>query len=291
MNGEGYPKLKPPAVDSPDLKSPLLIHRDDIKERVFFPQGGGRTKVLLTEGNAGCKYINMGLFYADPGQGSQWHTHPQVTEEEEFLLVLQGRGTMYYKQGGRDHAIEFKDGDAIFTGHLTHYLKNTGTGPLEIYFSIAPLPTNTIIYGVKNDQGLEFVDSVSLKPPQLVQPEDIQLIVTAPRGGLKNRRYLFPETVGSKHGRVGLALEEPGKGSTWHTHPKEIGEEDLFYIHKGMGVMVYLQEGKEHQIPFKEGDAIHSYHLTNYTKNTGTEDLWIPFSGAPYPQGTTRHEW
>ncbi len=55
--------------------------------------------------------------------------------------------------------------------------------------------------------------------------------------------------------------------------------------------MVYLQEGKEHQLPFREGDAIHSHHLTNYTKNTGTEDLWIPFSGGPNPSGTIVHEW
>ncbi len=121
------------------------------------------------------QYINMALFFANPGQGSQWHTHPQETEEEEFLYILQGKGTMYYKQGGKDHAMELKEGEAIFTGHLTHYVKNTGTGPLSIYFSIAPLPAKTIIYGVKNDKGLGFVDSVNLKPPQLVRHEDIEM--------------------------------------------------------------------------------------------------------------------
>src|SRR4030042_606165 len=59
-----------------------------------------------------------------------------------------------------------------------------------------------------------------------------------------------------------LFFGDPGKGPTWHTHPKEIGEEDLFYIHKGKGVMVYLQGGKEHRIEFREGEAIHSHHLT-----------------------------
>ncbi len=105
---------------------------------MFFPQGGGRTKYLLTEENAGCKYINMGLFHADPGKGSQWHTHPQEAEEEEYLYILQGRGTMYYKQRGKDHAIEFKEGEAIFTGHLTHYVKNTGRDPCPSIFRLRP---------------------------------------------------------------------------------------------------------------------------------------------------------
>ena len=290
MNGKGFPKLRPPAVDSLDLQPPTVVNKDSVKEEVLFPRGGGRTKYLLTEQSAGCKYINMSLFFADPGQGSQWHTHPQEAEEEEYLYVLQGRGTMYYKQGGKEHAIPFKEGEAIFTGHLTHYVKNTGTEPLSIYFSIAPLPVKTIIHGVKNDKGLGYVDSADLKPPQLVRREGVEMTAFS-KGGLVNWRLLSPQTVGSKHGRYGIALEKSGKGSTWHTHPKEIGEEDLFYIHKGKGVMVYLQGGKERHIPFREGDAIHSHHLTNYTKNTGTEDLWIPFSGAPNPSGTILHEW
>src|SRR4030043_421407 len=129
MKDPGFPNLRPPAVDSLELEPPTLIHGDAIQECLVFPQGGGRTKYLLTEENAGCKYINMGLFYADFGKGSQWHTHPQEAEEEEYLLILQGKGTMYYKQVGKDHTIEFKEGDAVFTGPLPHYIKNTGTQP------------------------------------------------------------------------------------------------------------------------------------------------------------------
>jgi len=285
-----FPELTPPAVDSPDLRPPAVVNKDDVEGMVLFPEGGGITKYLLTEETAGCKHINMGVFLADPGQGSQWHTHPQETEEEEFLYILNGKGTMYYKQGDKDHEIKFKEGDAIFTGHLTHYLKNTGTETLEIYFSISPLPVKTIIYGIKNDEGHGYVDSEDLKPPQLIQPGDVEEIMVFPEGGAKNRRLLNPDTVGCKYGRLGTYLAESGYGSTWHTHPLDVEEEDLFYIASGKGTMIYLQGGKVHIFEFKEGDAIHSHHLTNYTINTGTEDTFIPVVGAPNPVSTIRHE-
>ena len=281
--------LKPPAVDSPDLAPPLVINQRDVKETILFPDGGGKTKFLLTEENAGCRFMNMGLFNAEPGQGSQWHTHPQETEEEEYLYILKGSGTLTYKQGGRDLTVPFKEGEAIFTGHLTHFVKNTGAGTLSIFFSIAPLPMTTVIYGVKNDKGPGFVDSVNIRPPQLVRPGDVQMVRFA-KGGIVNWRLLYPEIVGGKIGRLGIALEKPGMGSSWHTHPQEIGEEDLFYIARGKGTMFYLQGGEEHRFEFREGDAIHSRHLTNYTWNTGSEDLWIPFVGAPNPPRTMVHE-
>jgi len=70
-----------------------------------------------------------------------------------------------------------------------------------------------------------------------------------------------------------LLWKKPGKGSSWHTHPAEIGEEDLFYIARGKGTMYYLQGGEEHRFEFREGDAIQSHHLTNYTWNTGPKIL------------------
>ncbi len=291
MNGEGFPKnLRPMAVDSPNLEPPTLVHSADVKETIVFPKGGGRTKFLLTEENAGCKYMNMGLFFAGPGQGSQWHTHPEEAEEEEYLYILKGKGTLYYKQGGKDHEIQFKEGEAIFTGYLTHYIKNTGMDELTIYFSITPLPAKTIIYGIKNDKGVGYVDAPNLKPPKLVRPEDVEVSYFT-KGGLANRRLLHTEVVGSKHGRFGTAWETQGTGSTWHTHPLEIGEEDLFYAISGKGTMVYLQGGKVHSFEFKGGDAIHSHHLTNYTKNTNPEILQMVYSGAPHPIGTIVHEW
>jgi mannose-6-phosphate isomerase-like protein (cupin superfamily) len=291
MKSRDFPILIPPAVDSLSLEPPTLVHSDDIKACTVFPDGGGKTKYLLTEETAGCKYINLGLFWADPGQGSQWHTHPRETEEEEFLYVLKGKGTLYFKQGGKDHEKQIKEGDAIFTGHLSHFIKNTGNEVLFIYFSIAPLPETTIIYGVKNDKGFEYVDSVDLKPPQVIHPEGIEEKVLFVHGGAKDRHMLYPEIVGSKYGRFGTYLAKPGTGSTWHTHPLEAGEEDLFYIARGRGTMYYLHGGQEHSFEFKEGDAIHSHHLTNYTRNTGNEDLFIPFSGAPNPSRIIRHKW
>lgn len=284
-----FPKFNPPAVDATTLKPPTVVNKRNVQPTIIFPQGGGRTQFLLTQESAGCKYIHMGLFLADPGRGSQWHTHPREAEEEEYLYIIEGRGTMFYKQGGKEHQIQFKAGEAIFTGHLTHYIRNTGTQPLEIYFAIAPLPARTIIYGVQNDQGQNHVDSVNLKPPQLILPEDIP-ITTFTHGGLTNRRLLHPENVGACHGRFGTALETPGTGSFWHTHPLEIGEEDLFYTIRGRGTMVYLQGGKVHSFEFRGGDAIHSHHLTNYTINHTGENLEMVYCGAPHPQGTIVHE-
>lgn len=289
MPAIAFPTLQPPAVDSPALQPPTIVNERDIKPIVVFPQGGGTTKWLLTEENANCKYINMGIFFADPGKGSQWHAHPVEAEEEEYLFVIEGQGTMFYKHGGLEHQLPFSAGEAIFTGHLTHYIRNTGTTPLKIYFSIAPLPVRTIIHGVKNDDGGGYRDSLDLKPPQLIRREQIE-VTGFTKGGILNRKMLNPETVGARHGRFGTAWETPGTGSIWHTHPLEIGEEDLFYTIKGKGTMLYLQGGKVHSLEFGDGDAIHSRHLTNYTTNPTDQDLVMVFSGAPHPAETIVHE-
>jgi oxalate decarboxylase/phosphoglucose isomerase-like protein (cupin superfamily) len=103
---------------------------------------------------------------------------------------------------------------------------------------------------------------------------------------LTNRNMLTPETVGARHGRFGTALATPGTGSFWHTHPADVGEEDLFYTIRGTGTMVYLHGGKVHSFEFHAGDAIHSHHLTNFTTNHTDADLEMVYSGAPHPPGT-----
>jgi oxalate decarboxylase/phosphoglucose isomerase-like protein (cupin superfamily) len=297
MPAIAFPKLQPPAVDSAALEAPFVVNERDVKPIVEFPLGGGATKWLLTEENGGCRYINVGLFFADPGQGSQWHTHPAEAEEEEYLFVIEGQGTMFYKHGGREHQLPFSAGAAIFTGHLTHYIRNTGTTPLKIYFSIAPLPVRTIIHGVKNDDGGGYRDSLDLKPPQLIRQEQIE-VTGFTKGGLLNRKMLNPATVGARHGRFGTAWETPGTGSFWHTHPIEsrvpnlysICEEDLFYTISGKGTYVYLHGGKVETFEFRDGDAVHSRHVTNYTTNHTDQELVMVFSGAPDPPATITHE-
>lgn len=173
MKELNFPDLTPPGVDYPYLEPPTVVHSGDVDGVVVFPEGGGKTKYLITEYNAGVRYHNCGIFLAEAGKGSQWHTHPQETGEEEYLYILKGKGTMCYKHVGKDHKIQFKEGDAIFAGHLTHYVRNTGTERLSILFFIAPLPMSTIIYGVRNDKGLGYIDSINFNPPQLVHSEDV----------------------------------------------------------------------------------------------------------------------
>ena len=285
-----FPKLEPPAVDYPYLERPTVVNMYDVEGTVLFPQGGGKTKYLITEYTAGAKHHNCGVFVAQPGQGSQWHTHPKETGEEEFLYILKGKGTLYYKQVRKDYEIPLKEGDGIFTGHLTHYVKNTGTEDLWILFYLAPLPVSTIIYGVRRDKGVGYVDSVNLEPPRLVHladPEEVR----GHRGGATNKRFFTPQNTPLKYmSGFGVAIERPGTGTEWHTHPMEEEQEDLFFIAKGKGTMILLQGGKVHTFEFKEGDAILSQYLTNYTWNTGKEDLIIPVAGAPLGSKTARHK-
>lgn len=283
-----FPDLTPPPVDYAYLEIPTVVNVDDVEGVVEFPEGGGLTKYLITEYTAGARYHNCGVFLAKPGQGSSWHTHPEETKEEELLYILGGEGTLYYKKNRKDHEIKFKEGDGICTGHLTHCVKNTGTKALSILFYLAPLPMTTIIYGGRRDRGLGYVDYAHLDPPILVHPGDVEL---SHFGSADNRYLITPENAGLKYmNRLGTALEKVGKGTRWHTHTIETGQEDLFYIARGKGTYVYLQEGKVHTFEFREGDAILSKHLTNYTWNTGTEDLLMPVAGAPLASVNLLHE-
>jgi hypothetical protein len=204
------------------------------------------------------------------------------------LYILEGSGSLYYKKNRKDHELLFKEGDGIFTGRLTHCVKNTGTDKLSILFYIAPLPMTTIIYGGRRDRGLGYVDYAHLDPPVLVHPEDVKLWHFGSAG---NRNLITPDNAKLKYmGNLGTALEKVGKGTRWHTHTIETGQEDIFYIKNGRGIYVYLQNGKVHTFDFEAGDAILSKHLTNYTWNTGTEDMLIPYSGAPLGSVNLLHE-
>ena len=141
-----FPKLTPAAVDYSYLKPPAVVNYHDVEGVEYFPEGGGITKFLVTEYTAGAVHHNGGIFLAEPGQGSSWHTHPEETEEEEIMYIVEGEGTLYYKQNRTDYEIPFKKGDGIFTGHLTHCVKNTGKKPLRVLFYLAPLPMTCLLY-------------------------------------------------------------------------------------------------------------------------------------------------
>ena len=274
-----FPKLVPAAVDYSYLELPAVVNYHDVEGVNYFPDEGGITKFLVTEYTAGAVYHNGGIFLAEPGQGSSWHTHPEETKEEELLYIVEGEGTLYYKQNRTDYKIPFKKGDGIYTGHLTHRVENTGNKPLRILFYIAPLPMTTIIYGGLRDRGLGYVDYPHLKAPVVNSPEGR---IDRHFGTADNTRIINGEDVGLNYmGGMGTAYEQVGRGTRWHTHTIETGQEDLFYIANGVGTYVFLKEGKVYTFPFKEGDLILSKHLTNYTWCTGDVDIMIPVAGAP----------
>ena len=97
--------------------------------------------------------------------------------------------------------------------------------------------------------------------------------------------YGLPDTLtGTAH--FAVAYEPVNGGTTWHTHPLNLGpelcNEDVFYILRGKGVMYYKRSGEVRSLEFRQGDIIHSKHLTNYTWNTGNEPLVIPFVNVPH---------
>jgi hypothetical protein len=193
-----FPTLVPKAFDSPALSPPTVVNERDVKPVVVFPHGARRTKLLLTEENAGCRHANMGLFMADPNQGSQWH-------------ILLDRS----------------------------------------------LPARTIIHDVQNDDGRGNMDSVDVRPPQLIRPADIA-ITPFTAGGLTKRNMLTPDTVGARHGRFGTALETPGTGSFWHTIQRRSGRKTSStpsgnghdgLLARGQGALPRVSRGGRHSLP------------------------------------------
>jgi len=279
------PHLIPRFVDYDFLEPPAIVNLRDVQG--VNDRDGGTTYWLLTEYNAGVRYHNAGVYSAEPGKGFAWHTHPEETEEEEQMYIVRGTGKLVYKKNRTDYEIEFKKGQAIYSGHLTHRLENTGNEPLLIFFMIAPLPLTTIVYGGLRDRGLGFVDYAHLDPPVVGVPENTPIFHF---GNLENRKLIDADKAGMKHmdGIEGV-IEKVGLGSMWHTHTIESGQEDIFYICNGKGSYVYIKQGKIHVIPFREGDAIFSKHLTNYTWNSGQEDIEMATAIAPRGSKVIRH--
>ena len=134
------------------------------------------------------------------------------------------------------------------------------------------------------------VDYSYLEPPAIVNVNDVEGIEEFSEGGGITKYLITEYTAGVRCNNCGVFLAGPGQGSSWHTHTIETGQEDIFYIANGKGNYIYLQNGKVCTFEFKEGDAILSKHLTNYTWNTGTEDILIPYSSAPLGSISLLHE-
>jgi quercetin dioxygenase-like cupin family protein len=124
------------------LDPPVLIHEDDIDLIYPFREGKAAIRPLITPKTAGSKHGNVGTFIAEPGQGSDWHTHPTDVwkgfPEEDLSYVIKGTGTLYYRLNDKGYEIPLRKGDMVFTGHVSHCVRNTGTEQLIILCLLTP---------------------------------------------------------------------------------------------------------------------------------------------------------
>lgn len=113
---------------------PVVINVADVEPIVRHPEGGGKDWPLLQGRSAGTEHVLFGYCVYGPGRGSQWHAH----EEEDCFFIVSGTGAMYYEDGGVEHELPLKTGDAIFSGYLRNYVRNTGDEDLVIVYAISP---------------------------------------------------------------------------------------------------------------------------------------------------------
>jgi len=92
--------------------------------------GGFKYKFI----GVGEKFLT-GLGVAEPGGGETWHKH--TPEVEETYYVLKGKGKIWWRSGGREHSLEFSEGDSMYLppGCENQFI-NTGTGELRLLFNI-----------------------------------------------------------------------------------------------------------------------------------------------------------
>jgi oxalate decarboxylase/phosphoglucose isomerase-like protein (cupin superfamily) len=124
------------------LDPPILVHEDDIDLVYPFREGKAAIQPLITPKTADSKHGNVGKFIAEPGQGSDWHTHPTDVwkgfPEEDLSYVIKGAGTLYYRFNGKEYAMPLRQGDMVFTCHLPHCVRNTGTEQLIMLCLLTP---------------------------------------------------------------------------------------------------------------------------------------------------------
>jgi hypothetical protein len=111
---------------------------------------------------------------------------------------------------------------------------------------------------------------------------------------LHGRRLDQPQHADSRHRRraprpVRYCPRDARHGIVLAHHPAEVGEEDLFYTIRERARWSTCTGARRTPSSFTRGDAIHSHHLTNFTRNHTDADLEMAYSGAPHPPGTIVH--
>ncbi len=113
---------------------PVVVNVDQVEPIVRHPEGGGTDWPLLNRETAGTELMLFGYCVYQPGRGSQWHSH----EEEDCFFVVSGTGTMFYERDGIESELPLRPGDAVFSGYLGNYVRNTGVEDLVLVYAIAP---------------------------------------------------------------------------------------------------------------------------------------------------------
>jgi mannose-6-phosphate isomerase-like protein (cupin superfamily) len=125
------------------LDPPVLVHEEDIKLVYPFPEGKAAIRPLITPKTAGSMLANVGMFVAEPGQGSDWHSHPLEVwngyPEEDLFYVIKGSGSLDYQLNGKQFEIPLREEDMVFTGHLPHRVRNTGSEQLKLLCLLTPI--------------------------------------------------------------------------------------------------------------------------------------------------------
>lgn len=142
---ENYQSLTPAQIpeEARSLDPPVLVHEDDVEPIYPFPEGKAAIRPLITPKTAGSMLANVGIFIAEPGQGSDWHSHPTKVwngfPEEDLFYVIKGSGTLYYRLNGNQYETPLREEDMVFTGHLPHCVRNTGPEQLTMFCGLTPI--------------------------------------------------------------------------------------------------------------------------------------------------------
>ena len=108
-------------VDERDV--PLTTWSDETR-------GVARFRTLIGDGTAPTDTLTAGVAEMEPGDWLGHHRH----EPAEVYYIFQGEGTVTL--GGEERVV--KAGSAVFIpGNLEHGIRNTGSGPLRLFYAFA----------------------------------------------------------------------------------------------------------------------------------------------------------